>query len=354
MSDSEEKWHSAHPEGLAEALLALTIMFSITTLAVLALRAYIRTVNKLNSLEDYLMYIGGILNIAHNAVVAYGCFTGIGTRDAKLNIPIMMEAGKTMTIWQLFYVIGSPFIKVSICTTLIRVAAQRRYTYPLYAVVILSIAMTIMAVIIVFIQCVPFQAIWTGDGKCISTDIIIIPTYIFSATNILVDWTVSILPAFFLWHLQLRRKLKMICFGILGVGIFASIATIIRMPYVQGYAATTDKIYKVGFVILWTVVELGLGVIAGSLPSLRKLFKSLSKDHSTGDQASYGTDLVTIGGNNRSKNRNRVTPGAPYDCELNTTVGAGREGSSDGAQDKDDDSTRRIIQVTRDVTQTYV
>ncbi|KAK7432908.1 hypothetical protein QQZ08_000379 [Neonectria magnoliae] len=354
MADSQQEWHSVHPEGLAKGILVITILFTITTVAMLSLRGYIRTVNRLNGLEDYMMYIGGILNLAHNIAILYGCHTGIGTRDAKLNTPILIEGAKVcqmVTVWQLLYVTSSPFIKVSICLTLIRVAMQRRYTYPLYAVCAITVAMTIMAFTVVFIQCRPFKASWTGQGECISVDVIIIPTYIFSAVNIFVDWVVAIMPAFILWHLQLRRKLKLLSMGILGVGVLASIATIIRMLYVPDYAATENKLYKLGFVILWTVVELSLGILAGSLPSLRKFFKSLSKDHSSGGHNSLGTDLVTIGG--VSRNRNRVTPGAAYDCELNTTVGVGRDENSDGANDKDDDSTRRIIHVTRDVSQAY-
>ncbi|KAH6995176.1 hypothetical protein EDB80DRAFT_815319 [Ilyonectria destructans] len=338
MVDSQQTWHSIQPIGLARGLLATTIMFTITTAVMIVLSGYIRTVNRLNGAEDYLMYIPGVLNIGHNAAVMYGCFTGIGTREAELNIPISIEAAKMVTIWQLFYVVGSPFITISICMTLIRVATQQRYTYPLYAVCGLSVAMTLMAFIAVFIQCAPFEASWTGQAKCISVDVIIIPTYIFSAVNIFVDWTVAIMPGFILWNLQLRRKLKIICSGILGLGVLASIATIIRMPYVLGYAAKTDKLHKTGFVILWTVVELGLG-IAGSLPSMRNLFKTLAKDKSSGDKTSFGTDLVTIG----ASRQNGAERGPMYDCELNTTVAIGRDGSSDNLQDKDDDSTRRII-----------
>lgn len=83
----------------------------------------------------------------------------------------------------------------------------------------LAIAMSVMAFIVVFVQCRPFAASWTGQGKCISVDVIIIPTYVFSAANILVDWVVAILPAFIVWNLQLRRKLKLLSFGILGVGV---------------------------------------------------------------------------------------------------------------------------------------
>ncbi|EFX05739.1 integral membrane protein [Grosmannia clavigera kw1407] len=241
-----------------------------------------------------------------------------------------------VTLWQLFYVLASPFIKISICANLIRIATQRRYVYPLYLASLLSTAMTVMAFIIVFIQCIPFTASWTGNGKCISIRIIIIPTYVFSAVNIFVDWVVAILPAFILWDLQLRRKLKLLCYSILAVGVLL----------ICGNFSCIDKI---GDVIVWTVVELSLGILAGSLPSLRKLFKSLSADHSTGDQ-SYGTDLPTLG----RRKRNRATQNDTYDCELNITVRAERDGSSDGAPEKDDDSTRHIIHVTRDVTQVSI
>ncbi len=106
-------------------------------------------------------------------------------------------------------------------------------------------------------------------------------------------------------------------------------------------AITLDHI---GNIILWTVVETGLGVVAGSLPSLRTFFKHLAKDASTQDyENSNGTDLVTIG---KIKGRhNRV-----YDTEIGVTVvaNANDEDSNQG----DGDSTRHIIKVTKEVQQT--
>ncbi|KAH8685102.1 integral membrane protein [Ilyonectria robusta] len=241
-----------------------------------------------------------------------------------------------VTIWQLFYVVGSPFIKIRICMTLIRVATQRWYTYPLYAVCGLSVAMTLMAFIAVFIQCAPFEASWTGQGKCISVE----------AVNIFVNWTVAIMPGFILWHLQLRRKLKLLCSGILGLGVLAG--HYLYHPCAVRQHVVSSHTDMIGFIILWTVVELGLGIVAGSLPSLRKFFTSLAKDKSSGDKTSFGTDLVTIGASRQT----RAERGPLYDCELNTTVAIGRDGSIDDLRDKDDDNTCRIIQVTRDFTQT--
>lgn len=34
------------------------------------------------------------INMVHNGIVIWGCYNGIGTRDSKLNTPIMMEGAK--------------------------------------------------------------------------------------------------------------------------------------------------------------------------------------------------------------------------------------------------------------------
>jgi hypothetical protein len=59
---------------------------------------------------------------------------------------------------------------------------------------------------------------------------------------------------------------------------------------------SSDKLLdSIGNFILWTVVECSLGIIAGSMPMLRKLFKSLRKDDSSYNADSNDINLVTIG-----------------------------------------------------------
>ncbi|CAI6044537.1 unnamed protein product [Clonostachys chloroleuca] len=346
--DESQTWHAVPPEGLALLIVVITIFFTVINLVVLLLRGYIQTINHSNGIEDHLMYIGGIVNLGHNIAVVYGCYTGIGSFDYKLNAPIVTEGAKVVTIWQLLYLTCSPIVKISICATLIRVASQRRYTYPLYAVSILATGMSVMAIICVFIQCTPFTASWTGKGKCIPVDVIMIPTYIFSAVNIAIDWTISIIPAFILWNLRIRRNLKLLASGILGIGILASTATIVRMMYILGYTDNSNQLRKIGNIIMFTVIEIGLGITAGSLPSLREL-RGRSKDKSTRRRDSYGTELLSIGGK-----RSKPPPIVPTsDYEVTTTIGQGGDGNSDTGFDKDDDSTRRMIHVTRVIQQTY-
>lgn len=60
MANTSQEFHYIHPDGIAMGTLVITIFFTITTIAVLALRVYARTRHGLNGLEDYLMYIGGV------------------------------------------------------------------------------------------------------------------------------------------------------------------------------------------------------------------------------------------------------------------------------------------------------
>lgn len=51
----------------------------------------------------------------------------------------------------------------------------------------------------------------------------------------------------------------------------ASISTLVRLPYLVAYTATTDGLYHKANIVIWSMVEMGIGIIAGSMPALSKL-----------------------------------------------------------------------------------
>lgn len=77
------------------------------------------------------------------------------------------------------------------------------------------------------------------------------------------------------------------------------------------------------------------------MPMLRKLFKNLAKDESYAARGTDDMDLVTIG-------RVRGKHHHIYDTEIEVTVVAGND--QDSA--RDDESTKEMIRVTRNVEQT--
>lgn len=58
MADAIPVWVRVKPEGLAEAILVVTILLTIICIIVFALRIYIRLKTRVFGMEDYLMCIG--------------------------------------------------------------------------------------------------------------------------------------------------------------------------------------------------------------------------------------------------------------------------------------------------------
>ncbi|KAK2668888.1 hypothetical protein RAB80_016268 [Fusarium oxysporum f. sp. vasinfectum] len=319
MADASQAWHAVKPAGLAAALLAVTVLFTPMILVVVGLRIWVRVTHHCFGLEDWLMCIGATLNLVHNGVVIWGSFTGIGTPDSKLNTAMVMDGFKAVTFWQIFYISSSMFIKISICAQLLRVTDNKRIKMFLWGLIGLTVLITLVAGIIGLVRCRPLSASWDpSTGTCMDQVII-------------------------LWNVQMHRTLKIMANVVMGIGALASVATIIRLPYSPAYSQPSDQLYGIGNIILWTVVECSLGIIAGSMPMLRKLFKALRKDDSSYARGTDDINLVTIG-----QVRGKHHP--IYDGDVRATVAAGEDRESD----RDDESTRQIIRVTKEFEQISV
>lgn len=119
-----------------------------------------------------------------------------------------------------------------------------------------------------------------------------------------------------------------------------------------------------GDLLLWTNFECGLGIMAGSLPMLRKLFKSLAGTENKNSNITPDVNLVTIGGGGGFARSGSKFKLGRHPYEANITVlatvhgpdaeevhGEDRNYDGDSAKDGDDESTRQMIRVTRRIEQ---
>ncbi|KAF5000929.1 hypothetical protein FGRMN_1386 [Fusarium graminum] len=327
------------PGGLALALYTTTVIFSVLSTIVVGLRTYIRTRHNCIGLDDYLMCAGWAAYMGHNTIVSIGCHRGIGSMQWTLDTPQIQEANKYVIIWQLLYALTLALVKSSICVTVIRIAIEKKYVRILQILIAMSVILSSFGIVFLLVQCRPFEAHWIpSKGTCFSKLVPTILTYAASVSNVITDFAVAVIPMCLVRKLQMRRKLKLYAQLIMALGMLASIASIVRIPYSNAYMKPDNFIPNI---ILWTVVECGVGVVAGSLPSLRAFFKSLTKDWSTNDQSASNntTDLLTIG---RVRGRsNRTT-----EIELGTQS-PGSSDSNDGVQNDDDSQRRIIVHVTK-------
>lgn len=227
--------------------------------------------------------------------------------------------------------------------------------------------------------CQPLAFYWDTTiqgGWCASSNIITGISYLISIMAIITDWTCALIPCYVVYNLQMKSRLKASVCGVLALGIIASAATVIRLPYLQYYNVPTDyfRTYfdefaafsgtpltprpsdNVANIVFWSMVECGVGIIAGSLPSLRTILKSWIDKSSRGDSYRNTPGSYALEGTGKKKTQNSAKMGylMPKGRGNTTHVTASRgEGTW---MELDDDSSQkqiitRTVQVSVDVSE---
>jgi hypothetical protein len=185
-------------------------------------------------------------------------------------------------------------------------------------------------------QCLPAAYYWNrvnpaAHGHCHDTSFTADSTYAQSAVSIVTDLTYALLPIVIVRKLQMSRHKRISLSFVLSLGAIASIAVIVRIPYVLDLAKTEDFLWQTTDVAIWSCVEPGLGLTIINLvvtrPLLRSIFSrfanlsssALSRKQGYSSKASgyrkpstYGTSTAaTIVGNGASQCGD---PSCPCSC----------------------------------------
>ncbi|KAI1803728.1 hypothetical protein F4811DRAFT_523338 [Daldinia bambusicola] len=269
------------PAGLGAETLAAAGTLGVVSSIIVILRIWARVRNGAVGFDDYLMVLACFAFLFCCIVVHLGCLSGLGATDKVIYaIDPTGELKKTGMKWLFFFEVGYmlclPPIKVSICIALLRITSQKRYAIPLWIVIIVSVVGTAAGLATIFIQCKPIAANWNGDVKgCTGVSQTGVMSTAMSVTSIITDWMCAIFPAFILWRLNMKPQVKASLIFVLALGILASISTCVKLPYVHKYIhtgeASVDGLYKGCRIVIWSIVECGVGIIAGCLPPLRPL-----------------------------------------------------------------------------------
>lgn len=171
-------------------------------------------------------------------------YRGIGSHDDVITVGMMYQIGLWTIIWQFLYVLDGALIKSSIIWTLLRVAKDTRkiYRHILWGLFALCWIVWQISWPVAIFQCKPVSAAWGEPGDCTSgQQVILHVSYFVSAANIFTDIATAMVPAFLLRHMQVPKKAKIATVGILSLGVFAAVATTIRIGYTWAYTAKVDK-----------------------------------------------------------------------------------------------------------------
>lgn len=122
--------------------------------------------------------------------------------------------------------------------------------------------------------------------------------YSISVMTIVSDWLYSIMPIFMIWKVKMSTQKKLTVAFVLSLGVFASVATLIRLKYLLELSDYSDNLYTANDAMVWTLIEPGIAIIAASLVTVRPLLHALNLKGfgSTKNSSSYGLTGYGRGG----------------------------------------------------------
>ncbi|KAH9904942.1 hypothetical protein F4778DRAFT_731248 [Xylariomycetidae sp. FL2044] len=298
------------PRGLGRAIEVVAVLMGVIVTVIVGLRlavraGYSRLQRRTWGIDDYLVVLGFLPYVPSIVFSVYVARFGTGSHDVDLPSPLyQIRAGEYIIYWELHYFISSTIIKCAIGCTCIRLDPRRRVRYPILINMAIILICSILAIAFVFANCRPFAATWNPAlGSCQTMITLETVSYIISGVQMATDWVCAGIPVFVVAQLQMPRRQKYSAMVLLGIGLLASIATCIRMPYLRYYdhsKYTTEFLYHAGTIVMCSNLECSLGLIACSLPPLRALFKfyyGTSQEEYSGkssDTANFGTKLHSL------------------------------------------------------------
>ncbi|KAM5343669.1 hypothetical protein ACJ41O_012206 [Fusarium nematophilum] len=263
-------------EGDGLATFVLTIIMLVVCWPTVIVRFIIRMNKAALGLDDWLMGVGLLMTTAWSGVLISYCFSGGGydPNDPRISPDLLSQALRLYFVCQSVYCPTTIPIKISICVALLRICGTVSiYKWALYAIIGISTVAGLGSMTGIVASCSPPSAFWDPSTGTCNPLVNTFAAYFISACSILTDFALAILPAFILWKVQLRRSIKVSVAIILGLAAVASTATIVRLRYLLALLHNQNFLSESGKIAAWTVVELGIGIFAGSVPALRPLLR---------------------------------------------------------------------------------
>ncbi|KAG8162205.1 hypothetical protein KVR01_007970 [Diaporthe batatas] len=257
-------------DGISYALLALSCV-------VVGIRFYVRTfMGETGSIgtDDWIILATLILGIPSTLLATLGAGGyGLGRDIWTLSFDDITSFARCFYVLQVLYVIGLPMVKLSLLFFYLRVFPARPIRRVLWGTIVLILLYSVTFLFISIFECTPISFFWESwdgehEGKCLDLHGI---SWTQAAVSIGLDLWMLAIPLSQLPGLKLHWKKKVSVGLMFFVGTFVTVVSILRLQSLMKYANSTNVTWDNTSVAIWSTIELNVGMICTSLPTLRLL-----------------------------------------------------------------------------------
>ncbi|KAI0458641.1 hypothetical protein F5B21DRAFT_458874 [Xylaria acuta] len=303
-----------------DSLFAAAVVFLVLNSIVVFARVYVRTrVVRSFGWDDFVLcltYVGFVISLGLGfAAMHYGYAADDVQPWYNKEKATMFTYGNQTTLY-----ISAGLVKLAVALVLLRIAVGKGIRILLMGSIVVVGIWTIITVVFASGICATGgSSNWAGSEKCTQVG------YFRTASNIFIDYFYALLPIYILRGSQMKTRLKLVAIFLLGLGIFASTATIvklviiIRLSYAKGTAA--DGLHY--DLLLWADIELGIAILAASAAALRPLLRHIpalidaTTKHATRDTQDSGPYLELVVNSRDTKNKKAIDDGTATRSKTN-------------------------------------
>ncbi|RDL37694.1 MFS general substrate transporter [Venustampulla echinocandica] len=297
--------------------IATTTTFALSTLFVAGRLISRFFILRHRTADDWWMILAWFLAFGLSFSIDYSTTKGLGRHDNNISTSDALSLRRCEYAFTILYNPALMATKTSILVLYLRLSknSQRVLRYASYATLgVVNVAGVVLTFMNAF-QCRPVTAAYKPSEsaqECIS----IVTLYLCSApVNIITDLAILALPIPVLTGMRLPQRQKTILVLTFALGIFVTIVDVLRIYYLQDAISSQVKgtgrlgtspnfAWNVSTALVWSTVEVNVGIICGCVPTLKPLIKRILPAMIT---SKYGTSKS---GSMSSQRHNELHQGA--------------------------------------------
>ncbi|GKZ46367.1 hypothetical protein AbraIFM66951_009300 [Aspergillus brasiliensis] len=251
------------PADKGPQITAVSWSFGSVSIIVVAIRLYTRLIlTRKAGWDDFFIVLSLLSAIVCSGLAQTGVHYGLGKHMADIpNAEWKIEAFKYTVIAPNFSMVSTTTGKLSVAVFLLRLmgkTASPAKRWFLYIFSVISIAWNVLAIVAIMGYCRPAEKIWRPEvpGSCFSLKFQLIAGISQASFNAFADLTLALFPIIIFWSVQLPWKMKLGVIGVMGAGILAAAATLVKAVLLKSLPAHSDITWSWADITTWYSIEL--------------------------------------------------------------------------------------------------
>ncbi|PLB51569.1 integral membrane protein [Aspergillus steynii IBT 23096] len=290
----------ASSRNLGTAVLAVAWTFNGLATMVIAVRYYVRSkIIKKLTVDDGLILFALGLGLGNSICLTISASHGLGSHVNELYADQIMYSIKWVYICEFFSILSPCIGRIAYAFLLLSLVPPIPWrSRLLWSIICLQFVIDCGTVVVSFAQCTPMRRYWDHSvpGSCWPPNVQRNTGYFQSSVCCAVDFVLAIFPASMFWKLNMEWKKKFSLSFLMGLGIFAMIASVVKTIQLRAIAVTDDQTHAMANLAIWWTLEAYLVILAASIPTLRPIVTAPRHASSVGLHA-VGSSFLPRGHN---------------------------------------------------------